>query len=93
MAQGRCAGCGYSGSCVQVGTHILTCPDYLELFRNSPDKCLDPEAEYQRHKDEDNSETRAERRDQRLAQRHAEADRLHALEEARWRKPADIFED
>lgn len=93
MAQGRCAGCGYSASCAQVGSHILTCPDYLALYRADPEKCLGPEAEHQRHKQENTSEAQAERRDRRLGDRYDEMDRLREKEVARWRKPDDLLEE
>lgn len=91
MAQGRCVGCGHIGSSAQVGIHVLTCLEYLALYRTSPENCLDPETAYQRHRQE-TSQARAERRDQRLG-RYEAIDRQHELEAARWKTPADILED
>lgn len=94
MPTGRCAGCGYNGSCKKVKAHILTCPDYLKLFRELPERCLEPAAEHARYKtEEDTSEARAERRDVRLQHRFAELERLQAAQVARWQRPKDILED
>ncbi len=94
MPTGRCAGCGFSDSCTKVKGHILGCPEYLALFRKTPERCLDPAAEHARFKAEDDtSEARAERRDQRLSDRFAEMDRLASIQAARWRQPKDILED
>lgn len=94
MPTGRCAGCGYSGSCTKVKMHVLVCPDFLAVFRENPERCLHPAAEYARFKAEDDtSEARAERRDQRLRHRFAEMERLAAIQAARWQRPKDILED
>lgn len=46
---GRCAGCGYSAASVlKVRTHTLTCPSFIYLFKNAPERALSPEAEAER---------------------------------------------
>lgn len=93
MALGRCAGCGRTGSCKKVEVHALTCPQYLELFRTQPERCLDPAAEHDRHKEQNTSEARAAQRDIRLRARFAEMERQQNIQGQRWRKPKDILDD
>ena len=93
MSAGRCAGCGHTGSGTHVNHHVLTCPDYLSLFRECPEKCLTPVAEYERHRAMNTSEARAQRRDERLDQRFADLTRRYAHEVGRWTRPRDILED
>jgi hypothetical protein len=93
MPQGRCAGCGHSDSASKVAQHVLNCPAYLKLFREDPKRCLDPEAEYVRYREyDDTSEARAVRRDARLRDRFTEMERLQELARQRWRAK-DILED
>lgn len=93
MAAGRCAGCGRTGSAKKIRAHAMTCPQYTELFQSDPGRCLDPEAEHERYRTEDNtSEARALRRHQRLTGSYAELERRQALQSARWRRPKDILE-
>lgn len=94
MPRGRCAGCGRHGSPTQVCVHILGCAEYLRLYRESPERCLDPEAEYERHNAAQNTpEARAERRGARLTLRFAETDRQQIRDAARWQQPGDLFDD
>ncbi len=94
MSAGRCAGCGLVESCRKVIEHILECAEFASLYRSSPERCLDPAAEYERVRNqEDTSETRARARDLRMADRFAELDRRSAVQTARWHKPQDILED
>jgi hypothetical protein len=94
MATGRCAGCGCTGSVCKIGSHVMTCPQYIELYQHDPARCLDPAAEYQRYRtDEDTSEARARRRHLRLADSYIDLERRQALQATRWRKPKDILED
>lgn len=91
---GRCAGCGLTGSSKKVSAHVLTCPDFLALYRSEPGRALDPEAEHQRHRlENDTSEARAQRRDLKLRARFAEMERRQALSTDRWRQPKDLLED
>ena len=94
MPSGRCAGCGSTGSVRKVSTHILTCHEYLALFRQSPQRCLDPQAEHERYKTEDDtSEARAARRDQRLKSRFVKLDGQQRFAARRWQQLKDILED
>lgn len=94
MPTGRCPGCGTSGSCKKINSHVLTCPDFLRLFREHPERCLHPADEYARYKrEEDTSEARAGRRERRLSDRFAEMERIAQIAAARWRRPKDILED
>ncbi len=94
MAAGRCAGCGLTASERRVKLHVLDCPDFLELFRQHPQRCLDPQDEYLRYKTEDDtSEARAGRRDERLRQRFAEQDERQSREDRRWLPEPDILAD
>lgn len=94
MPSGRCVGCGFRESVRKVEVHILGCPDYLDVFRVDPARCLDPAAEHQRYQnEEDNPEARAVKRDFRLQDRFAELDRRHAVQAHRWRTPRDILDD
>lgn len=90
---GRCSGCGLTDSSKKVTAHIGTCPDYIRLFGSEPGQCLDPEAEYRKHREADTFEARAERRDERLQERFAEMERLHAIQVARWRTPRCILDE
>ena len=88
MPTGRCSGCGWIASSKRVGLHVLTCQEFLELFRTDPNKALDPEKDYALFKNEENSsEVRAERRDQRLRKRFVEMEHLQSLQTARWKTP------
>jgi hypothetical protein len=92
MAAGRCAGCGETASSRQVKIHILNCARFLELFREHPDRCLDPDAEFHRFRIEDDSpEARAGRRDERLRHRFAEQDIRQSREDDRWKPEPDIL--
>ncbi len=94
MAAGRCPGCGFTASSRKARIHILDCPDFLELFRTDPTRCLDPEDEYVRYKAEDDSpDARAERRDARLQDRFADMDRRQSMEADRWQPERDILAD
>lgn len=94
MAAGRCAGCGCTDSARKIGLHVMTCPQYIELYRCEPGRCLDPEAEYQRYRtEEDTAEARAHRRHLRLRDSFAETQARQALQAARWRQPRDILDD
>lgn len=94
MPTGRCAGCGRIESLKKAEQHALTCPEYLKRYREHPESCLDPGAEFVRFKTEDDtSEARAERRDQRLQKRFADMDEQHARQAQRWQRPKDLLED
>jgi hypothetical protein len=94
MSAGRCAGCGQTDSCKKVELHVLGCPEYLRLYREDPERCLDPAAEYRRYKaQDDTSEARAARRDLRLQRRFADLEAQHSAQASRWVRPKDILED
>ena len=86
MPTGRCSGCGWIAASKRVKLHVLTCQEFLDLFRTDSTKALDPEKDYAQFKDEENSsEARAERRDQRLRKRFAEMEHHQSLQTARWK--------
>ncbi len=94
MAMGRCAGCGKTDASRKVQLHALTCPEYLDLYRTDPVRCLDPDAEYARYQAEDNNpEARAERRDIRLRRRFLDTEQANARQAARWATPKDLLDD
>lgn len=94
MPSGRCAGCGLTDAPTKVKLHVLSCPGYLRLHREHPERCLDPVAEFTRYKnEEDTREARAARRDNRMAGRAAEIQRRAAVASARLARPKDILED
>lgn len=91
MTAGRCSGCGYTdASCKKVRSHVMLCPDYKKLFLDEPDKALDPEVEFARFKEWEESEegqaaketARSEKRDI----RHAATDKRIKNEQSRWKK-------
>lgn len=93
MASGRCSGCGRADSLRKISTHIVSCPDYAELFQSDPSKALDPAAEHRRFQTEDRSpEARAEQRGERLLVRFADINRQQAASTARWAKPPSILD-
>ncbi len=92
MPAGRCAGCGFTESCARVKVHVLYCPQYLALFRNTPNQCLDPAQEYQRHREREGTrEARALRRAARMHERFVEREAA-ASRTDRW-KARDILAD
>lgn len=94
MPQGRCAGCGFTDSDRKAKHHVAVCGDYFELFKNDPDKALDPVDELRRYRTEEmTSGARAVRRDQRLSARFDQLDALQQQQVSRWSKPKDILED
>ncbi len=93
MPTGRCAGCGDTGSPRRVQQHIITCNDYAALFSSAPELCIDPVAEYARHRAADTPQARADLRSERLRRRFMELDRQAARQAARWRTPPDILAD
>jgi hypothetical protein len=48
MPQGRCAGCGETGSHKVITEHTMTCASYTRLFLSDPARALDPKNEYLR---------------------------------------------
>jgi hypothetical protein len=94
MAQGRCAGCGKTdGSARKMSNHILSCPEYIELYKRTG-RALTPEEEFVRWSNEENDpESRAAAKDERLSKRFAELDTAREVQSARWQKPRDILED
>jgi len=94
MAQGRCAGCGLiDNSSTKIRQHVVSCPDYLKLFKTTPERALEPAAEFVRWQAEDNTkEQRAEAKDTRLAKKFAELDQRRVNQVARWVTPPDILD-
>ena len=91
---GRCAGCGITNRNADwVRGHTRHCPAYSALHGLSPERCLDPEAEFTRWRD---LERAAYREVVKLAVVR-EAERRRAEQAARWETPpdplAEIMED
>lgn len=85
MAQGRCEGCGKTGSACKIETHCAECPKWLAL---PFDRQLDPALSYAGWVAEGKSAERASRKRE-LAEREVE---LRSVADARWATPADILE-
>lgn len=89
MSRGRCSGCGLEdASCSKIRTHVMSCSEYVALFKTTPDDCLDPEDEYVKHRQwlesEEGQAAREERREI-VTQRAREAgDRRTAAARERW---------
>jgi hypothetical protein len=83
---GRCAGCGLiDRNADKVREHTRYCQDFAALYLVSPERALDPEAEFIRWRDEDRARIRQDNKDASVA----EADRRRAEQEARWETPED----
>jgi hypothetical protein len=95
VAHGRCAGCALVDSnSKKVLRHVLTCPDYLSLYKRDPSRALDPEPEYERWQREENSdEARALLREERLQKRFAALDEKREAQVGRWATPPDPLDD
>jgi hypothetical protein len=77
-----------------MDSHIMTCPAYLEVYKQDPTRALDPRAEFDRWKlDEDSPESRAVAKDARLAKRFADLDARREVQTERWARPKDILAD
>jgi hypothetical protein len=88
MSAGRCAGCGKTDpSCKKIKTHVMSCPDFIELYKQNPEAALDPEAEFTRHKLEQD-DTKEERRDTRIAGLRKEGAAKVAVQQGRWVEPS-----
>lgn len=93
MAAGRCSGCGRGDSLRKIILHVVSCEAYLALYEHDPERALDPVAENERFRSEENTpEARAEQRGVRLETRFAEINRLQAVSASRWARPPDILE-
>jgi hypothetical protein len=93
MARGRCAGCGMTNASIKkMRAHIMSCPDYTELFQRAPERALEPVQEQERWlAAEGSAEARDAARDERL---EALRERLAAARVAqvdRWRTPDDLL--
>jgi hypothetical protein len=95
MAKGRCAGCGKTdSSCKVMDSHVVTCPDFIRVYRENPAKALNPREEFDRWNAEENSpEARAEAKDLRLTARFAALDQRRMEQSERWQKPKDPLDD
>lgn len=88
--RGRCAGCGWEDpSSKRVRVHVQECGEYLALFRATPERALDPEAEYVRDREHRQSAEFAEADEARRAAVHegfrvAQARRV-ASDKNRWK--------
>jgi len=71
----------------------MSCPEYIALFRTSPEKCLDPTDEFIRFGLEEGSdESKADAKEERLTKRFAELDARRLEQVGRW-KPRDLLDD
>lgn len=51
MNPGRCEGCGKENkSCKKIKIHILGCEEFKRLWRDNPERALEPDVSYQRHR-------------------------------------------
>jgi hypothetical protein len=73
MTIGRCAGCGLTNpSCKTVDKHVMTCPEYLTLYRTEPARALKPTDEYVRWKaNEGSADNLADAKDEARTERIA----------------------
>lgn len=90
MARGRCAGCGLEDpSAKKVERHVASCPDYLALYRTSPEKALSPEDEMKRWSEVTSSdeyqEAKAAEKDERYAGYRANNERRVEQQASRWK--------
>jgi len=89
MAQGRCAGCGQSGSVKAVQSHIMGCAAYARLYQEDKDKALSPGEEYVRWQAEGKRAASTEIRGAAIGRN--EARRLQQAD--RFARLPDILED
>lgn len=77
IAAGRCAGCGHEdASARKVRYHTSSCAKFIELWRASPEKALDPEAEHARVHGEEHI---AAKKDAKLERHYDIKERLQGL--------------
>lgn len=95
VPSGRCAGCGETDvSSKKIEAHTLECSRFMELFRTSPDKALDPVAEHIRWQASGLKQRAVEEaRDERLGSRALELDEARRDSIRRWKKPPDPLAD
>lgn len=92
MSAGRCAGCGEtSPSPKKITSHILSCPQYLTLYRTDRERCLSPEAEYKRFQEDTSG--RDQVKAENVRERFLARDRTRARQADRWRTPQDILKE
>lgn len=89
MSRGKCSGCGLeNASCAKIRTHINTCPDYVKLFHEAPEKCLDPEDEmvqFAAYRDSDEGQLEiAEAKEKKYLGYKETAEQRHVISRARW---------
>lgn len=86
---GRCAGCGLTDrDADKTREHVRYCPAYKALHDQSPERALDPEAEYERWIQLERGIAREGRK---VAAVH-EVERRRAEQTGRWATPPDILE-
>lgn len=95
MPHGRCAGCGKTDvSARKIAAHTMECGDFAELFRSSPSRALDPEAEHVRWQASGLKQRAVEEaRDERLGSRALELDEARRRSIRRWERPPDPLAD
>lgn len=90
MAPGRCV-CGYTHTRLKmVRSHIVGCAVYGEAWRADPEGVLDPEAEYERWKAEDDDPaSRLEAKQARMRATFDGLDEARDRQARRWALPPD----
>lgn len=92
MSTGRCSGCGEtSPSAKKITSHILSCPEYLVLYRTDQARCLNPEAEHKRYQEDTSG--RDQIKAQNVRDQFLVRDRVRARQADRWRTPKDILQE
>lgn len=88
-AQGRCAGCGKTGTARKIDVHTLDCEDFQVLHARSPAAALGAQAEYARWAGADKAQGRLDRRDTGLAVTRA----ARAVQAQRFARLPDVLAD
>lgn len=90
MARGRCSGCGHEDqSAKKVERHTASCPEYIRLWREHPERALSPEAEAERWaahtSTEEYTEQREAAKDEKYAGYRADNERRVEAQASRWK--------
>lgn len=88
MSRGRCSGCGAEdASCKKIRAHTMSCSEFIALYKEHPDRALDPEAEFRRYKAsaDDVQATSDAREVRQAAYARINADKLEAADK-RWKE-------
>jgi hypothetical protein len=88
MATGRCVGDGRTGPARDIAIHILLCPEFARVYRDTPERALTPVEEYARWRREEQDDDRDVAREAKVA--GTDAKRAELADRFRTR---DILED